>query len=261
MLRTRVTSALVLLPLAGLLVYLGGLWWFAAVVLVTSLAAWEFWGMMRKGGFQPPLAALLLVLLSQEVLAQFDLGDYLPAVLTALFIATLSWQLFLKGRRTPTADWALAFGMGLYLGWMAGHFVKIRALPDGLAWIALALITTWMCDTGAYFIGSWIGRHRLAPRISPKKTWEGVVGGWLAAEVAAVAIGSLLGLNVAQGLTLGLVVAVLSPLGDLSISMMKRQVGVKDSGNIIPGHGGMLDRVDSLLFIVPAVYYFALWFA
>jgi len=258
LLRMRVTSALVLLPLAGVLVYAGGLWWFGAVVLVTSLAAWEFRDMMRKGGFQPPLGALLLVLLCQEVLAQFGLGEYLPPVLTALFVVTLSWQLFLKDRRTPTADWALAFSMGLYLGWMGGHFLKIRALSDGLGWIALALITTWMCDSGAYFIGSWVGRHRLAPRISPKKTWEGVVGGWLAAEVAAVAIGSVLGLNVPQGLALGLAVAVLSPLGDLSISMMKRQVGVKDTGNLIPGHGGMLDRVDSLLFIVPAVYYLAL---
>lgn len=261
MLRTRVLSALVLLPLAGILVYLGGLWWFAAIVLVTSLAAWEFWGMMRKGGFHPPLAALLLVLLCQEILAQFGWGDYLAPSLTVLFIVTLSWQLFLKDRKTPTADWALAFAMGLYLGWMGGHFLQIRALPNGLAWIGLALIATWVCDTGAYFVGSWIGRHKLAPRISPKKTWEGVVGGWLAAEAGAVALGPLVGLNPAQGLLVGLAVAVLSPLGDLSISMMKRQVGVKDSSNLIPGHGGMLDRLDSLLFIVPAVYYLALWFA
>ncbi len=261
MLRARVMSALVLLPLAGLMVYLGGLWWFATVALVTSLAAWEFWGLMRKGGFQPHLALLLLVLLCQEVLAQFGLGEYLPAALTALFILTISWQLFLKDRKTPTADWALTFAMGLYLGWMGGHFLRIRALPDGLGWIALALVTTWACDTGAYFVGSWVGRHKLAPRISPKKTWEGVVAGWLAAEAVAVALGSLVGLNAAQSLAVGLAVAVLSPLGDLSISMMKRQVGVKDSSNLIPGHGGMLDRLDSLLFIVPTVYYLAIWFA
>ncbi len=260
MLRTRVLSAAILLPIVAVVVYLGGLWLFALMAAALSLAAWEFRGMMRKGGFRPEFPCLYLPLAALLALAQGRWDAYLPLALTALFILTLSWQLLLPGRTTPTADWALALGMGLYLGWMGGHFLRIRALDNGLAWAAIALVTTWISDSGAYFVGTWLGRHKLAPRLSPKKTWEGIVGGWLTAEVAGVLLGRLVGLTVAQGLAIGLAVAVLAPFGDLSISMMKRQVGVKDSGNLIPGHGGMLDRLDSLLFVVPAIYYFATWF-
>jgi phosphatidate cytidylyltransferase len=249
-----------MIPVVCVIVYLGGLWLFALMAVALCLAAWEFCGMMRKGEFRPEFIPLLLVLLSQLVIAQWRLDAYLPLVLTALFIVTLSWQLLLQGRNTPTADWALSLAMGLYLGWMGGHFLRIRALPNGLEWIAIALVTVWISDSGAYFVGTYLGRHKLAPRLSPKKTWEGIAGGWVTAEIAAVLLGQLVGLSIVQGLIVGLAVSILSPFGDLSISMMKRQVGVKDSGNLIPGHGGMLDRMDSLLFVVPAVYYLATWF-
>lgn len=260
MLRTRVLSAAIMLPIVAAVVYLGGLWLFALMAAVLALAAWEFRAMMRKGGFRPEALSLYLALAAVLILMQGQWDAYLPLALTALFILTLSWQLLLPGRTTPTADWALALAMGLYLGWMGGHFLRIRALDNGLAWIAIALVTTWVSDSGAYFVGTWFGRHKLAPRLSPKKTWEGIFGGWLTAEIAGVLLGRLAGLTLPQGLLIGLAVAVLAPFGDLSISMMKRQVGVKDSGNLIPGHGGMLDRLDSLLFVVPAVYYLATWF-
>jgi phosphatidate cytidylyltransferase len=259
LLRTRVLSALVLIPLVALFVYLGGLYFFGAIVLVISVAGYEFVHIMRKGGFEPDLVVIFVALLSQLVIAQFAIDQFLPIVLTCIFIATLTWQMFLGKRKTPTADWALAVAMGLYLGWMGGRFLRIRALPQGIAWIAVALVTTWLSDTGAYFVGTWLGKHKFVPRLSPKKTWEGVVGGWVGAEIGGVALGQLVGLAVWQGLIVGLVVAVLAPLGDLSISMVKRDVGVKDTGKLIPGHGGALDRIDSLLFVVPAVYYLAVW--
>jgi phosphatidate cytidylyltransferase len=250
-----------MIPIVAAAVYLGGLWLFALMAVALSLAAWEFALMMQKGGFRPERIPMFLALFAMLILCQWELLSYLPLVLTALFIASLSWQLFLQGRTTPTADWALALAMGLYLGWMGGHFFRLRALPgDGLAWIAVALITVWVSDSAAYFVGSSLGRHKMAPRLSPKKTWEGIAGGWVGAEVAAVLMGQLVGLSVAQGLIVGLAVSILAPLGDLSISMVKRHVGVKDSGNLIPGHGGMLDRVDSLLFVVPAIFYLATWF-
>lgn len=261
MLRTRVLSALVLIPLVAVLVYLGGLWLFTGITIALCISGWEFSQMMRKGGFMPEIASLMLPIVILLAIAQAGLDTALPAVLTGLFILTLSWQLALPGRKTPTADWALALGMGLYLGWMGGHFLRLRALSDGLGWLAFALLLTWANDTGAYFVGSWLGKHKMAPRLSPKKTWEGLAGGWVSALAAGAGLGVLIGLTVAQGLMIGLVVAVLAPFGDLSISMMKRQVGVKDCGNLIPGHGGMLDRLDSLLFIIPAVYYCATWLA
>jgi phosphatidate cytidylyltransferase len=261
LLRTRVLSALIMIPIVAVAVYLGGLWLFALMAVALFLAAWEYNDMMRKGDFSPERIPMFLALFSMLIMAQWELDAHMPLVLTALFIVTLSWQLFLIGRRTPTADWALALAMGLYLGWMGGHFLRTRALPDnGLAWLMVALVTVWISDSGAYFVGTTLGRHKLAPRLSPKKTWEGIAGGWIGAEVTAVLMGQWVGLSVAQGLIVGLVVSVLAPFGDLSISMMKRQVGVKDSGNLIPGHGGMLDRIDSLLFVVPAVYYLATWF-
>ena len=259
--KTRVLSALVMIPIVVVAAYLGGLWLCALMVVALSLAAWEFVAMMRKGGFRPEHFSMYLALFSMLILSQWDMDAYLPLILTALFIVTLSWQLLLSGRTTPTADWALALAMGLYLGWMGGHFLRIRALPDdGFAWLAVALLCVWASDSGAYFVGTWLGRHKLAPKLSPKKTWEGIAGGFIGAIGAALLLSSWVGISIPQALLLGVVVAILAPFGDLSISMMKRHVGVKDSGNLIPGHGGALDRIDSLLFVVPAVYYLATWF-
>ena len=130
--------------------------------------------------------------------------------------------------------------------------------PDGRLLLCLWLVAvTKFCDTGALLTGMAIGRHKMSPRLSPKKTWEGFAGGTLAAVGAGVGIVALLGLPVSAwvGVALGLIGAVGGTLGDLAESLLKRQAGVKDSGNLIPGHGGLLDRVDSLLWTAPLAYY------
>jgi phosphatidate cytidylyltransferase len=179
--------------------------------------------------------------------------------MAALLGGALVWQLFQSSRPAPTADWALTVVGGLYVGWMGGHLVALRDVPDGIHWLLLPLSITWLADTGAYFIGSTWGRRKLAPRISPGKTWEGTFGGWLTGVVAGGLLAGLLGLGIVHGLALGALIGFASPLGDLGISMIKRQVGAKDSSHLIPGHGGMLDRIDSILFTIVIGYYYVQW--
>ena len=143
---------------------------------------------------------------------------------------------------------------------MMGQALALRLLPNGLYWMLLGLGVTMLNDSAAYFVGVTIGRKRILPALSPKKSWEGTVGGWIAATLtgAAVAFWSPLDLAVWLGALIGLVGGILALFGDLAISMLKRQIGVKDSGVFLPGHGGFLDRLDSIMFVLPFVFQMAL---
>lgn len=153
-----------------------------------------------------------------------------------------------RGSVAPLTRWALSLAGGLCIGTLLAPAIALRDRPDGLAWVALILAGTWTCDSLAYAVGGRWGRHHFASAISPHKSLEGVAGGVLAC-VAVVGLGAgLLGGPVPRAVGLGLVVGVASVLGDLAESSLKRAFGAKDSGWIMPGHGGMLDRIDSLLF-------------
>ena len=158
----------------------------------------------------------------------------------------------------------------LYIGLPFAHLVMLRNLSEdavfvtslgefsfGCAMVWLMFIGTWASDTFAYFVGSAIGRHKLCPSISPNKTIEGFVGSLVGTSAAIVGVGTFLGLPTGQTALLGLLLAVFATLGDLVESVLKRYVGIKDSGNLIPGHGGVLDRFDSVLLTAPLIYYFA----
>jgi phosphatidate cytidylyltransferase len=123
----------------------------------------------------------------------------------------------------------------------------------------LALFSAWACDSFAYVFGKALGKHSFFPQISPRKTWEGALAGWVGGTGTSLLIGWVLGLSIFQALTLGLAISLAATFGDLVESMIKRHVGVKDSGSLLPGHGGILDRMDSLLFVVVVVYYFLIW--
>ena len=167
---------------------------------------------------------------------------------------------------SPTANWALTVAGGVYLGVAGAHFISLRQLENGQWWLLLALSGTWLADSGAYFIGRKFGKHKMTPGLSPKKSWEGLAGGVAFALIfnSLIAVALSLALNVYlpwwAGAALGLIGALIGVLGDLSISMIKREVGAKDTGHIIPGHGGVLDRLDSLLFTIIVSYYFIIWF-
>jgi phosphatidate cytidylyltransferase len=267
LLRTRVLSALVLIPVAGWMVWAGGWWFFTAILLAAALAGYEFSQLMRRGGYSPAPVFVLAIIGLSLFDAQFPSLDIAKPGLAWILILSISWQLFQSQDKAPTVNWALGIAGGLYVGWLSAHLIRLRALPDGLAWTITAVLVTWIGDTSAYLIGSAIGRHKLWPRLSPGKTWEGVLAGLIGSLLTGGLVGYLTmhwmegAVGPGQGLIVGLLAAIIGPFGDLAISMMKRQVNAKDSGNIIPGHGGFLDRTDSLLFVLTATYYFAVWFA
>ena len=257
MLGQRILSACILLPPVGAAVYLGGPWLAAVVGAATLVAGHEFYSLLRRGSYAPS-TSLGLLLIALLLLGAYrpEWGLIRPAV-TGVLILTLSWQLFRVDSPRPMVDWALTVSGGLYLGWLMGHFLLLRAAPRGLHWVIVALLSTWICDSGAYFVGLSFGRHKLWLCISPKKTWEGAVGGGISGVVLTALLTGLLGLGWPHGALIGALVGIVAPFGDFAVSMLKRQVGAKDSSHLIPGHGGMLDRIDSLLFTVPVVYYYA----
>ena len=262
MLKERILSALALMPLALALLYLGGWWFTALVALFGALAAYEGFAMLRHAGHHPFTwlgISMVLLLILHAAWRPYD--EDLPLLLTALVLITLTRALF-HASPHPATDWALTLALTLYLGLLMRYGPLLRNHPAGLQWVLAALLTTWLTDTAAYLIGLRFGHHRLAPRLSPKKSWEGAIGGWLVGVIGGASFLPWLlpGLTVIQGAALAAAVCTVAPLGDLAESMLKRQCGVKDSGHLIPGHGGALDRVDSLLFVFPTVYLFAqLW--
>lgn len=182
---------------------------------------------------------------------------FLVLVITAAFFLVLSHGR-LEGAHHRLGHFL--FGI-LYVGALGVHVALIRRLDDGVYWIFSLLAATWFNDTAAYFAGRRFGKHRLAPRLSPGKTWEGWFGGLMGSALGVFAFWVLIPnpLSVGEALALVGIAAVFGPLGDLCESLLKRSSGVKDSGHIIPGHGGILDRIDALLFTAPLFYYFAVW--
>ncbi|MGC8873918.1 MAG: phosphatidate cytidylyltransferase [Chloroflexia bacterium] len=209
----------------------------------------------------------------------FPYDRLLGSALAGTVLLTLTAQLLRRDRGGALTDWALTLAGPLYVTWPLLHFLLLRrlaqpeisppfwralrgpALGAGAWWILYTLVLVWMCDTAAYFVGIRWGRHRMSPYVSPKKSWEGAAAGLLTSIALAVGLVPVLGLPLPYGLAalLGALVGTVGQVGDLAESLLKRQAGVKDSGRLIPGHGGMLDRVDSLLFVAPAVYYFLQW--
>ncbi len=259
MLRTRVITALIGLPLVIAGTFAGGWWFFGGVTLIALVAGWEFGRMMKAGGYQTT-PFLTLAFIALLLLNGYQPNLALPGFTMALILlASLTWQLFRTNSTAPTVDWALTVAGGLYIGWSLAHLVALRQLAGGLAWIWLALISNWGADSMAYFVGRAFGRHKLWPRHSPKKTWEGLFGGIGGGVLGAAIVAFFFDLSWVSALIIGAIVPLAGLFGDLYISMMKRQVGVKDSSNLLPGHGGFLDRIDSLLFVGVVVYYYALW--
>ena len=155
-------------------------------------------------------------------------------------------------------DWAVSLGLALYLGGLMQFYMPLRALPTESPgfWVMALLVLSWVCDSSAYFVGGAFGRRRLAPTISPNKSVEGALAGLAAAAIVATLVGLALNISPLLMAGYGLAIATATIVGDLVESLIKRQTGVKDSGVLIPGHGGLLDRMDSLLFCAPvAVLY------
>jgi phosphatidate cytidylyltransferase len=261
MLRTRLISGLAAMPIALLAVYFGGIWFLVGSLLIALIAGWEFSRMMNESGYHttPLLTLTLITLLLLD--SYYWPYTHLQIIITLTLIPSLIWQLFRKHTETQTADWALTLVGGFYVGWGMAHLVGLRQLGDGTIWVCVALLSTWGADTFAYFIGRKFGKHKIWPRHSPKKTVEGFVGGIGGGIFGALLSGVIFPATIAMSslLIIGAIVPVVSFFGDICESMIKRDVGVKDSSNLFPGHGGFLDRIDSLLLVSVVVYYYATW--
>ncbi len=238
--------------------WLGG-WWFAAMAIVAMLlGGFEFYGMEIRGGFHPQ------VLLGMVWLAALAFSGWQPVLLPVSlvlflgFVSVFVWAVTLH--EAPLTAAMATVLPAIYMGAMGAQSIALRDMPNGLWWLLLGFLIAWGNDTFAYFAGTTLGKHKIWPRVSPKKTWEGTIAGCVGAGVVSVLVVWLtpLAFNLALAALLGIVGGVLGFFGDLTISMVKRQVGVKDSGRFFPGHGGMLDRLDSMLFVLPFVYQAAL---
>ena len=268
MLRTRVLTAAVLIPIAVGLIYLGEFAFLALVAVMLSLAEVEFCRLITQDNFHPTLVFGIGIVWLFLLNTQFSTLEILQPGLALILLASLAWQMAHR-QGSPVADWALTIAGGLYLGVCGACMISIRSLDNGSWWMLTALFTITSVDSGAYFIGRAWGRHKMAPSLSPGKTWEGYIAGVvtgalitpLLITLCRTPVNGKVTANIVHGLILGLLIATLAPLGDLAVSMIKRQVGAKDSGKIIPGHGGALDRLDSILWAAVIVYYYILWFA
>lgn len=264
MLRQRVLSALVLLPIVVAATVAGGWWFFGLVFTVTLLAAYEYYKLLAGHGHHPAQVLGIATIGGLLLATKSNFGELGRGILAAATIMSLLWQIYRSPLHRSVTDWALTLAGAVYIGWLAGFLISVRDMPGGQGWIWIILLGSWTNDsaaylTGVYLAGRYLGRHPFAPTVSPKKTWEGSVAGWIACTALTPLLAGFLGVPVLAGIVLGAVVGILGTMGDLAVSVLKRQVGVKDSGALIPGHGGMLDRVDGLLFVSVVVYYFVIW--
>jgi len=292
MLATRLISAGILAPIVVVVALLGEPWVSSLVGLLVFLAMVELIALLDAGGFAPPqvvaLAAGLIVagaglVAANQALVGGALADMLratdpPGLATVAFAAAIVVLGVAGFTRAEPRDgfmtWAVtSFGVA-YVGLLAPFIVVVAhlappggsattpigalSLNAGTAWMLVLLLVVWGYDSGAYLTGRWLGRRRLIDHISPSKTVEGLVGGLLAATVAAGAGAWLIGLDPWQPLLIGPIIGLAAQAGDLAESMVKRAAGRKESGFLVPGHGGVLDRIDSFLFAAPVLVGYAL---
>ncbi|MBI1847214.1 MAG: phosphatidate cytidylyltransferase [Candidatus Rokubacteria bacterium] len=234
-----------------------GVWLVVGVVmLVAGIGAWELTTLFLRAG--RPVHRGLATVLAVLVTASFVDPTTPIRIMTVALAFTLAVPLLQPSRASfePSAYTLLAIA---YLGWPLGHALRLYALPGGPWLLVYVLLVTWAGETAAYVFGSLLGRTPLAPQISPRKTLEGAVAQIGLSAIVAIVLSPWVvpGWSLSTALGAGLVLGVVGQVGDLVESVIKRTMGAKDAGTLFPGHGGMLDRIDSLLFNVPAFFYYA----
>jgi phosphatidate cytidylyltransferase len=265
MLTQRLIAAAVGIPVIIAVILIGGILYTAVAVIILSLATLEFVALTDGSGRRNPWHADLPAVAAVAAVALITLGadsgfdDWTGAIVAGAGIAFIAALIGSGENGLPR--WLAMVSSVLYIGVLGSYLVLLRGLPDGEDWVFLAVLATWGVDTAAYFGGKALGRHKMAPRISPGKTWEGTAAALVAGPLIVLLLDAVLSLPIEtfEALLLGLLLPPVAVVADLGESMIKRGAGVKDTSELIPGHGGFLDRMDSILFTVPLVYYFAIW--
>ena len=281
----RVLVAAIGIPIVYYLVMEKPVGLLGLTLILAALCVQEYYVLAKANGFLPQIGVgitftVLLVLgfahhrvnylLNQDLITRFTTFPLVETILIAAFIAVFTYEMF-RGMPNPYNHIAITIAGIIYVGVGLGCFYGVReyflarsinpASPEIIQpgpFVITVLAAIWICDSAAYFVGKAIGKNKLFERISPNKTWEGAIGGLAFAIatffVARAIVPGLAGLSVVDCVVLGHIVGVFGQIGDLAESQLKRDVGVKDSGNLLPGHGGVLDRLDSILFVFPLTY-------
>ncbi len=267
MLKKRVITAICLIPLLVVAVWFDKpLPWLTILIAIWGvLAALEFYRVVATSSLKVlPLTYFGLLWTLLFIISPHCSWDYInPLLLTSAGVLPPIWLLARRHKEGAFTSWAWTIAGILYVGWLLSHFVALRGLEFGRDWVLFALFITFASDSAAYLIGRAWGRRRLAPGISPGKTWEGAIGGILFAIITGQLLVVLLDLPLSywQAIPLAIAVSLFGQAGDLVESLFKRNMGVKDSGKILPGHGGFLDRMDSIVFAGVVVYYYVVLFS
>ncbi|MBN1188714.1 MAG: phosphatidate cytidylyltransferase [Dehalococcoidales bacterium] len=268
--RKRVITSLIGIPIVVALVWFNTpIPWFTLLAVGWGLGGvHEFYNLVKRSKEISPLVYFgllwsLLLIISPHIgsIPHFNGISSCSLFLTAGVIISLLLLLWRNGKEQAFSAWAWTVAGVLYIGWLLSNLVALRMLEDGRGWVFLAILSTFASDSSAYFAGRALGKHKLAPYISPKKSWEGTAAGIAGAIACSTILAYLFGLPVSwwKIVILGALLSMTGQLGDLVKSLFKRNMAVKDSGNILPGHGGFLDRMDSLAFAGVIVYYFVLF--
>jgi phosphatidate cytidylyltransferase len=264
---TRMLTGYIIGLLVLACLYFGGFLLFLLIAVCVYLGSKEYVAILKHKGFFPSLKVILVFDLIIAGLFYINKTELIVPAITLATIVSFMWVLF-KGRQPYIANVATTVLGILYIGWLLIHLILLRGLTvNGLTDISLSndkgiglvfflFFTILSTDTGCYFFGTKYGKHQLAPIISPKKTIEGAIGGLISSIIVAICAGYLIDISLVHSIILGILTSFFAQIGDLCESLIKRDAGVKDSSDIIPGHGGFLDRTDSYVFTVPIVYYY-----
>jgi phosphatidate cytidylyltransferase len=262
----RVAASVVFIPCFVIITNAGGYHFLLLIDSVIFVGMWEFYRMMEAKGIRPYklIGIFCALVLSWYVFLRN--GVYANLFLTLVLVTLMCLEITRKETKTATAHIATTILGVMYIGFLGSHLIMLREHPlrinldygYGASFVFLAFVITWAGDTGAYLVGSLVGRTPLIPRISAKKTWEGSAGGLAFAIAAALIARETFApyLELWHALALGVLAGVVGQFGDLFESLIKRDAEIKDTSEMIPGHGGVLDRFDSLLFSAPLIYYF-----
>lgn len=261
----RVLASFIFIPCLIIIARRGGYYYLALINIMILIGLWEFYRMMEAKGLKPYRAMGILSGLALSWYVFFQQGVYANLLMSVIFIGIMILELARKERGLAVYHISVTLFGVFYIGWLGSHLILLRELPRlkgldyslGFSFVIVTFALTWCYDTGAYFVGMYLGRHKLFPSISPGKTVEGAIGGVFGSLVGIFVARAVIApyLTVVESVGLAIGASVVGQLGDLCESMIKRDVKIKDSSRTIPGHGGVLDRFDSLLFTAPLIYY------
>lgn len=264
----RSLVALFLGPVIIGFVWLGGYFILTLVIIVTVLSYWEYTRLLNKKGVSPQLIAGEIIVLIVSLCLFYNQKILIPVILLAIIVVFFT-ELYRK-KESPLLNAPATLSGALYFSLLFGCFILIRELPlkynfdyvEAGQWLILIIFSTWVCDTAAYVFGSYFGKHKLMARISPNKTIEGSIAGFIFAVLTAFIchLWFIDELSLLDSIVFGAIVGSFGQYGDLLESMLKRDANVKDTSNLIPGHGGMMDRFDSLTISAPIIYLYLTFF-